>query len=59
MSFYPAGYLLLLLVYIVLAAVIVLLGYLAVRFGVRDGLRGHRLWLERTGRTAARTTDED
>lgn len=50
MSFASGGVVLVLVVYLVLVAVIGFLVYLVLRFAIRDGLRGHRLWLERTHR---------
>jgi hypothetical protein len=49
-SFVPGGIFLILLIYVVIAALVGFVIYLAVRFAVRDGLRGHQLWLERTRR---------
>lgn len=37
------------LVYAVFLAVLAVLLYLVIRFGIRDGLRSHARWLERRG----------
>lgn len=50
MGFLPGGVFLVPLIYLVVLGVIGFVVYLAVRFAIRDGLRGHHLWLERTNR---------
>lgn len=52
MSVMSGGFVLILVVYVLLIAVIGAVIYLIIRFAVRDGLRGHQLWLERTHRVA-------
>lgn len=37
------------LIYAVFLAVLAVLLYLVIRFGIRDGLRSHARWLERRG----------
>lgn len=61
MSFYPGGYVVVLLVYLVVAAVLAALAYLVLRFAIRDALRAHTRWLDRrsTGSADGSEGDDD
>lgn len=50
MTVMSGGIVLIVLVYLIIAAVVALLAYVVIRSAIRDGLRSHRLWLEQTGR---------